>query len=35
MNGQSRRIAAVQTPIIPTVQRWVRATPGTPAFPAA
>jgi aspartate/methionine/tyrosine aminotransferase len=27
--GQSRRIAAVQTPIIPTVQRWVRATPGT------
>jgi len=29
MIGQSRRIAAVQTPIIPTVQRWVRATPGT------
>ena len=29
MIGQSRRIAAVQAPIIPTVQRWVRATPGT------
>ena len=29
MIGQARRIAAVQTPIIPTVQRWVRATPGT------
>ena len=28
MISESRRIAAVQTPIIPTVQRWVRATPG-------
>jgi aspartate/methionine/tyrosine aminotransferase len=28
MIGESRRIAAVQTPIIPTIQRWVRATPG-------
>src|SRR6185436_13527109 len=29
---QSRRIAAVQFPVIPTVQRWVRATPGTISF---
>src|SRR5262245_36776873 len=28
-SNESRRIAAVQPPIIPTVQRWVRATPGT------
>src|SRR5262245_33564518 len=30
--AQSRRIAAVQYPVIPTVQRWVRATPGTISF---
>ena len=29
MIGQARRIAGVQTPIIPTIQRWVRDTPGT------
>ncbi len=26
---QSRRLAAVQTPVIPTVARWIAATPGT------
>ena len=30
--GQSRRIAAVQAPVIPTVGRWLRATPGTISF---
>ena len=30
--SQSRRIAGVQYPVIPTVQRWVRATPGTISF---
>jgi len=30
--SQSRRIAAVQYPVIPTVQRWVSATPGTISF---
>jgi aspartate/methionine/tyrosine aminotransferase len=29
MIGQSRRLAAVQTPVIPTVGRWMAATPGT------
>jgi aspartate/methionine/tyrosine aminotransferase len=27
--GQSRRLAAVQTPIIPIVSRWIAETPGT------
>jgi aspartate/methionine/tyrosine aminotransferase len=27
--GQSRRLAAVQTPVIPTVARWMAAVPGT------
>jgi len=27
--GQSRRLAAVQPPVIPTVARWIAATPGT------
>ena len=26
---QSRRLAVVQTPVIPTVGRWMAATPGT------
>ena len=26
---QARRLAAVQTPVIPTVARWIAATPGT------
>lgn len=29
MSGQSRRLAGVQTPVIPTVGRWIAATPGT------
>ena len=29
MIDQSRRLAAVQTPVIPTVARWIAATPGT------
>jgi len=29
MTGESRRLTAVQKPVIPTVQRWVRETPGT------
>ena len=29
MIGQSRRLAAVQAPVIPTVARWIAATPGT------
>jgi aspartate/methionine/tyrosine aminotransferase len=29
VSGQSRRIAAVQAPVIPTVGRWIAATPGT------
>ena len=29
MTRHSRRMAAVQTPVIPTVGRWVRETPGT------
>lgn len=28
-HGQSRRLAAVQTPIIPIVSRWIAETPGT------
>lgn len=27
--NQARRLAAVQTPVIPTVARWIAATPGT------
>jgi len=27
--GQSRRLAGVQTPVIPVVSRWIAATPGT------
>jgi aspartate/methionine/tyrosine aminotransferase len=27
--GQSRRLAAVQTPVIPIVSRWIAETPGT------
>jgi aspartate/methionine/tyrosine aminotransferase len=27
--NQSRRIAAVQSPIIPVVSRWIAETPGT------
>lgn len=30
--SQSRRIAAVQAPVIPTVGRWVRSTPGVISF---
>jgi aspartate/methionine/tyrosine aminotransferase len=30
--GQSRRIAAVQAPVIPTVGRWVRSTPDVISF---
>ena len=30
--SESRRIAAVQPPVIPTVGRWLRATPGTISF---
>jgi aspartate/methionine/tyrosine aminotransferase len=30
--SESRRIAAVQAPVIPTVGRWLRATPGTISF---
>ena len=29
MIGQSRRLAAVQTPVIPIVSRWIAETPGT------
>lgn len=29
MIGESRRLAAVQAPVIPTVGRWISATPGT------
>ena len=29
MIDQSRRLAAVQAPVIPTVARWIAATPGT------
>ena len=29
MTGESRRLAAVQQPVIPTVARWIDATPGT------
>ena len=29
---ESRRIAGVQAPVIPTVGRWVRSTPGTISF---
>ena len=29
MIGESRRLAVVQTPVIPLVSRWVAATPGT------
>ena len=29
MIGQSRRLAAVQTPVIPIVGRWIAETPGT------
>ena len=29
MISQSRRLAAVQSPVIPTVARWIAATPGT------
>lgn len=29
MSGQSRRLAAVQTPVIPVVSRWIAETPGT------
>ena len=29
MIGQSRRLAAVQTPVIPVVSRWITETPGT------
>src|SRR6185436_294451 len=32
MIQQSKRIESVQYPVIPTVQRWVRATPGTISF---
>ena len=32
MTNQSRRIAAVQPPVIPTVGRWLCATPGTISF---
>lgn len=32
MIGQSRRMASVQTPVIPTVGRWIRSTPGTISF---
>ena len=29
MIGESRRLAAVQTPVIPVVSRWIAETPGT------
>ena len=29
MIDQSRRLAAVQTPVIPIVSRWIAETPGT------
>jgi aspartate/methionine/tyrosine aminotransferase len=29
MSRQSRRLAAVQTPVVPTVGRWIAETPGT------
>ena len=32
MTDQSRRLAAVQPPVIPTVARWIDATPGTISF---
>ncbi|HEX5070932.1 MAG TPA: pyridoxal phosphate-dependent aminotransferase [Vicinamibacterales bacterium] len=32
MIDQSRRLAAVQPPVIPTVARWLDATPGTISF---
>ena len=32
MIGESHRIAGVQAPVIPTVGRWVRATPGVISF---
>ena len=32
MTTESRRLASVQTPVIPTVGRWVRSTPGVISF---